>query len=284
MAVASPQAVAILVSGTASIVQSETRCIGDVEGQYWADARQHPGPIARDTLRGAASPCRCDAGRPRAGVRLHQARGRLRAVRAICECRLGELPIVFAEADVCRPDLLVEIEGVVVVPDREFPPTTLLQSFSFPPSTQAFLVALLHGVTPPRTLRVHMLPSMAGGTGRGINAERWRMRHTAERCDEGTSGGRASHPPPPTLHPLTSSVPSSAAGRVGRRGRLLKRGGGEGEKIQSGLDWDVGAGQAVLAVAADLTVAARMPFEPAQLMAEGRLASRRSLRWSGGRR
>jgi enamine deaminase RidA (YjgF/YER057c/UK114 family) len=34
------------------------------------------------------------------------------AVRAVCERRLGTLPAVFAFADICRPDLLVEIEGV----------------------------------------------------------------------------------------------------------------------------------------------------------------------------
>jgi hypothetical protein len=33
-------------------------------------------------------------------------------VRAVCESRLGELPTIYAIADVCRPDLLVEIEGM----------------------------------------------------------------------------------------------------------------------------------------------------------------------------
>ena len=33
-------------------------------------------------------------------------------VRAVCEELLGELPTIYAEADVCRPELLVEIEGV----------------------------------------------------------------------------------------------------------------------------------------------------------------------------
>jgi len=32
--------------------------------------------------------------------------------RAVCEARLGELPTVYAVADVCRPELLVEIEGI----------------------------------------------------------------------------------------------------------------------------------------------------------------------------
>ena len=32
--------------------------------------------------------------------------------RAVCERRFGPLPAIYAHADVCRPDLLVEIEGV----------------------------------------------------------------------------------------------------------------------------------------------------------------------------
>ena len=32
--------------------------------------------------------------------------------RAVCERRLGHVPAIYAQADVCRPDLLVEIEGV----------------------------------------------------------------------------------------------------------------------------------------------------------------------------
>ena len=32
--------------------------------------------------------------------------------RAICRSRLGDLPTIYAVADVCRPELLVEIEGM----------------------------------------------------------------------------------------------------------------------------------------------------------------------------
>jgi enamine deaminase RidA (YjgF/YER057c/UK114 family) len=34
------------------------------------------------------------------------------ACRKVCEQRLGRIPALYAQADVCRPDLLVEIEGV----------------------------------------------------------------------------------------------------------------------------------------------------------------------------
>jgi hypothetical protein len=33
-------------------------------------------------------------------------------VRQICEDRMGKIPVVYAVADICRPELLVEIEGV----------------------------------------------------------------------------------------------------------------------------------------------------------------------------
>jgi len=33
-------------------------------------------------------------------------------VRDLCQARLGETPVVYTVADVCRPELLVEIEGI----------------------------------------------------------------------------------------------------------------------------------------------------------------------------
>ena len=46
-----------------------------------------------------------------------------------------------------------------------------------------FLVAPLRGVTGLRTLRVHSRSVFGRPRARRINAERWRMRPTAERCD-----------------------------------------------------------------------------------------------------
>jgi hypothetical protein len=39
--------------------------------------------------------------------------------RRVCESLLGELPAIYAIADVCRPDLLVEIEGVAIAARRD---------------------------------------------------------------------------------------------------------------------------------------------------------------------
>jgi hypothetical protein len=44
------------------------------------------------------------------------------AAAAICGARLGELPISYVVGDICRPELLVEIEGIAfsghLVPDQ----------------------------------------------------------------------------------------------------------------------------------------------------------------------
>jgi enamine deaminase RidA (YjgF/YER057c/UK114 family) len=39
--------------------------------------------------------------------------------RKVCERRLGQVPAIYTQADVCRPDLLVEIEGVAFSPLRK---------------------------------------------------------------------------------------------------------------------------------------------------------------------
>jgi enamine deaminase RidA (YjgF/YER057c/UK114 family) len=113
MAILGRESAAILVSGTASIVNSETRFVGDVEGQTRQTLDNIAALIARRNF-------------SRYGVRdvgatldnLALARVYIKRqedyekTRAICEERLGELPTVYAYADVCRPELLVEIEGV----------------------------------------------------------------------------------------------------------------------------------------------------------------------------
>ena len=79
----------IFVSGTASITNQETRHIGDVVAQ------------THETLDKMAL------------LRVYIKRQEDYAkTRAVCEARLGELPTIYAVADVCRPELLVEIEGI----------------------------------------------------------------------------------------------------------------------------------------------------------------------------
>ncbi|MHB1035407.1 MAG: dioxygenase [Pirellulales bacterium] len=103
----------IFISGTASITQSETRHVGDA-------ARQTLETL--DNIEALISPANLAAhGLPGLGttlenlafVRVYIKRQEdYPAVRAACRQRLGELPAVYALADVCRPELLVEIEGI----------------------------------------------------------------------------------------------------------------------------------------------------------------------------
>lgn len=103
----------IFVSGTASITNSETRHIGDAAKQTHETLDNIAALISEENL--------CRHGLPGLGsdldslglVRVYIKRQEDYAkTRAACEARLGELPTIYAIADVCRPDLLVEIEAI----------------------------------------------------------------------------------------------------------------------------------------------------------------------------
>jgi enamine deaminase RidA (YjgF/YER057c/UK114 family) len=101
------------VSGTASIVNAETVHLGDVEKQTEQTLDNIEQLISRENFaRGGWA----DAGAALddlAKVRVYVKRAEDEALcRAVCERRLGRIPAIYAVADVCRPDLLVEIEGV----------------------------------------------------------------------------------------------------------------------------------------------------------------------------
>jgi enamine deaminase RidA (YjgF/YER057c/UK114 family) len=101
------------ISGTASIVNSETCHVGDVEKQTEQTIDNIERLIARENF--------AMHGVPGAGARLHDV-AKIRVYlkraqdvakcRAICQRRFGPVPVIYAVADICRPDLLVEIEGV----------------------------------------------------------------------------------------------------------------------------------------------------------------------------
>ncbi len=108
------------VSGTASIVNSETVHPGDVEKQ----TEQTLTNIERliDTANFArlgwsdGGATLDDLAKVRVYVKRHED---YEKCRAVCERRLGRIPAIYAQADVCRPDLLVEIEGVAFSPVRK---------------------------------------------------------------------------------------------------------------------------------------------------------------------
>jgi enamine deaminase RidA (YjgF/YER057c/UK114 family) len=113
MALSCGQYTTIFISGTASITASETRHIGDAPAQAGETLENIAALISEDNLNGHGLP---GLGTTLEGLGL--ARVYIKypedypAVRAVCEQRLGELPTIYAVGDVCRPDLLVEIEGI----------------------------------------------------------------------------------------------------------------------------------------------------------------------------
>jgi enamine deaminase RidA (YjgF/YER057c/UK114 family) len=117
MAVAIGGYVTTWVSGTASIVNSESVHLGDVEKQTeqtltnierLIDAEN----FKRHGLTGAGSTL-ADLAKVRVYVKRAEDFERCRAV---CERRIGPVPVIYAHADVCRPELLVEIEAVAFSP------------------------------------------------------------------------------------------------------------------------------------------------------------------------
>jgi len=113
MAVKASQAATIFVSGTASITGSETKFIGDVEGQTRQTLENIGALISGDNLARHGLPGQDATLDNLALVRVYiKNQEDYAKVKAVCEDILGELPAIYAQADVCRPDLLVEIEGV----------------------------------------------------------------------------------------------------------------------------------------------------------------------------
>jgi len=103
----------IFVSGTASIVSSETRHVGDAVAQTHETLDNIAALISEDTLRRHDMPGLGTSLSSLGLLRVYIKRPEDCAkVRAVCEQRIGELPAIYATADVCRSDLLVEIEGI----------------------------------------------------------------------------------------------------------------------------------------------------------------------------
>ena len=105
----------VYISGTASITASESRHKGDVAAQTTQTLDNIEALVSRENFS-------CH-GRPHLGATLAdllEARvyikrpGDYELVRAVCEKRMIDVPTVYVEADVCRKELLVEIEAVAV--------------------------------------------------------------------------------------------------------------------------------------------------------------------------
>jgi enamine deaminase RidA (YjgF/YER057c/UK114 family) len=113
MAVVAGQYATTFVSGTASITASETRYVDDVEGQTQQTLSNIEALVAEANFRHHGM-----AGMGATLDDLVLARVYVKrqadyaTVRAVCQQRLGPLPVAYTIADVCRPELLVEIEAI----------------------------------------------------------------------------------------------------------------------------------------------------------------------------
>jgi enamine deaminase RidA (YjgF/YER057c/UK114 family) len=105
----------VYISGTASITASESRHKGDVAAQTTQTLDNIEALISRENFSAH--------GRPQLGATLAdllEARVYIKRaddyelVRAVCEKRMAGVPIIYVEADICREELLVEIEAVAV--------------------------------------------------------------------------------------------------------------------------------------------------------------------------
>lgn len=113
MAVVQGHFVSTLVSGTASIFNSKTCHPGDIVRQTEQTIENierliAPENFARHGLAGAGATL-CDIAKLRVYVKNQED---YEKCREICERRLPRAPAIYLHADVCRPDLLVEIEAV----------------------------------------------------------------------------------------------------------------------------------------------------------------------------
>jgi enamine deaminase RidA (YjgF/YER057c/UK114 family) len=101
------------ISGTASIVDSESRHLEDIEGQTQQTIDNIERLIAPENfvahgVAGAGAMLK-DLAKVRIYIKRHSDYAKC---KAICEQRFGTIPAIYAVADVCRPELLVEIEGI----------------------------------------------------------------------------------------------------------------------------------------------------------------------------
>jgi enamine deaminase RidA (YjgF/YER057c/UK114 family) len=113
MALASGGSATIFISGTASITQSESQHIEDIEAQTNQTLDNIGALISESNLTHHGLPGRGATLGDMALARVYIKRQEdYLKTRKVCEERLGEVPIIYAIADVCRPELLVEIEGI----------------------------------------------------------------------------------------------------------------------------------------------------------------------------
>ncbi len=113
MALAYGPDMTIFISGTASITNSESRHLGDAVAQTHEALDNIEALISEDNLGCHGLPGFGSSleglGQVRVFIKRTEDYPMIQAVRAR---RLGDVPAMYTTADVCRPELLVEIEGI----------------------------------------------------------------------------------------------------------------------------------------------------------------------------
>ena len=101
------------ISGTASIVASESCHVNDAEAQTEQTIDNMERLIALENFSRHGAEGLGATLNDLAKIRVYLKRATdLEKCRAICERRFGQVPALYLVADICRPELLVEIEGV----------------------------------------------------------------------------------------------------------------------------------------------------------------------------
>jgi len=117
MAVVIGDVVTTFISGTASITASESRFDDDIERQTSQTLDNIEALIAADNFRFHG---RNDLGATLADLALVRVyikrQSDYPAAKAICDSRLGRTPAVYVIGDICRSELLVEIEAIAFSP------------------------------------------------------------------------------------------------------------------------------------------------------------------------
>lgn len=119
MAIATEESGMIFVSGTAGITESESRHAGDPVAQTELTLDNIAALVDGENLRRhGVSGFSSDISNLRC-VRVYVKRpDEYEPIREVCRRRLGPVPILYTIADVCRPELLVEIEGIAALSRR----------------------------------------------------------------------------------------------------------------------------------------------------------------------
>jgi enamine deaminase RidA (YjgF/YER057c/UK114 family) len=113
MALVTGDYVTTWISGTASIVNSESCHLGDIEKQTEQTLDNIERLITAENFNHHGLPGAGAVLNDLAKIRVYLKRAEdLDRCRSVCERRLGGVPAIYLTADVCRSELLVEIEGV----------------------------------------------------------------------------------------------------------------------------------------------------------------------------